>query len=58
MAPRTRSKAAEKTPIERIFEKVVRREMTSQERVYFHLSRRIKSPPRGSANKSKSSRAA
>jgi hypothetical protein len=40
-----------KTPIERIFEKVMRRKMTTQERIYFHLKRKIKAPPRLSANR-------
>ena len=35
------------TPIERIFQKVVGRKMTSFEKVCFHLKRRIKPPPRG-----------
>jgi len=34
------------TPIERIFQKVVGRKMTSFEKVCFHLKRRIKPPPR------------
>jgi hypothetical protein len=34
------------TPIERIFRKVVGRNMTSSERICFHLKRRIKPPPR------------
>jgi hypothetical protein len=51
-----RARAPAETPIERIFEKVMRRKMTSQERLYFHLKRQIKAPPRASA--SKQSRAA
>ena len=35
------------TPIERIFQKVMRRKMNSSERICFHLKRRIKPPPRG-----------
>lgn len=34
------------TPIERIFQKVVGRKMTSFEKICFHLKRRIKPPPR------------
>jgi hypothetical protein len=37
------------TPIERIFQKVVGRKMTSFEKVCFHLKRRIKAPPRDGA---------
>lgn len=33
------------TPIERIFEKIMHRKMTSFERICFHLKRKIKSPP-------------
>ena len=53
MSHRVRSRASvpAKTPIERIFEKVLGRKMTSQERVYFHLERKIKSPPRVAANR-------
>jgi hypothetical protein len=50
MSHRTRARAPAETPIERIFEKVMRRKMTSQERIYFHLKRKIKAPPRVSAN--------
>ena len=50
MSHRIRARAATETPIERIFEKVMRRKMTSQERIYFHLKRRIKAPPRASTN--------
>ena len=46
------------TPIERIFEKVMRRKMTSQERIYFHLQREVKQPPRAKSNKHKHTRAA
>lgn len=53
-----RARAPAKTPIERIFEKVMHRKMTSQERIYFHLKRRIKPPPRAKANKQRQSRAA
>lgn len=53
-----RARSPSKTPIERIFEKVMRRKMTSQERIYFHLKRQIKPPPRAKSNKHKQSRAA
>ena len=53
-----RARAPAKTPIERIFEKVMHRKMTSQERIYFHLKRPIKPPPRAKANKPRQSRAA
>jgi hypothetical protein len=53
---RTRGQA--KAPIERIFEKVMHRKMTSQERVYFHLKRQIKPPPKVKASRHKHSRAA
>jgi hypothetical protein len=46
MSHRVRSHAVAKTPIERIFERVMRRKMTTQERLYFHLARKIKPPPR------------
>jgi hypothetical protein len=51
MSHRIRARAPTETPIERIFHKVMRRKMTSQERIYFHLKRRIKPPPRVSPNK-------
>jgi hypothetical protein len=51
MPHRIRARAPAETPIERIFEKVMRRRMTSQERIYFHLTRKIKPPPRASANR-------
>jgi hypothetical protein len=50
MSHRIRASAPTETPIERIFEKVMGRRMTSQERIYFHLKRKIKPPPRASAN--------
>ena len=50
MSHRMRASAPTETPIERIFEKVMGRRMTSQERIYFHLKRKIKPPPRASAN--------
>jgi hypothetical protein len=58
MSHRSRTRGSVETPIERIFEKVMRRKMTSQERIYFHLKRQIKPPPRVSASKSKQPRAA
>jgi hypothetical protein len=58
MSHRIRTQAPGKAPIERIFEKVMRRKMTSQERVYFHLDRRVNSPTRESSIKNKHSRAA
>jgi hypothetical protein len=51
MSHRIRARAPTETPIERIFEKVMGRKMTSQEKIYFHLKRRIKPPPRANANK-------
>ena len=42
MSHRVRGRASAETPIERIFQKVMRRKMTSQERIYFHLKRKIK----------------
>ncbi len=51
MSHRIRARAPTETPIERIFEKVMRRKMTSQERVYFHLKGKIKPPLRVSPNK-------
>ena len=50
MSHRIRAGVPTETPIERIFEKVMHRKMTSQERIYFHLKRRIKPPPRVSVN--------
>jgi hypothetical protein len=51
MSHRIRARVVAETPIERIFQKVMRRKMTSQERIYFHLKRQIKPPPQASANK-------
>jgi hypothetical protein len=51
MSHRSRGRDPAETPIERIFQKVMRRKMTSQERIYFHLKRQIKPPPRANANK-------
>jgi hypothetical protein len=51
MSHPVRSRAQGRTPIERIFEKVMRRKMTSQERVYFHLERRVRSALRSGVNK-------
>ena len=56
MPHRTRARDFAETPIERIFEKVMHRKMTSQERIYFHLKRQVKPPLR--ANTNKQSRAA
>jgi hypothetical protein len=53
-----RARAPAETTIERIFKKVMRRQMTSQERIYFHLKRQIKPPPPAKVNKHKQSRAA
>lgn len=53
-----RARGPAKTPIERIFEKVMHRKMTSQERIYFHLKRVIKPPPHAKAGKQKQTRAA
>lgn len=38
MSSRTPSHLSENTPIERIFKRVMGREMTAQERVYLHLN--------------------
>jgi hypothetical protein len=54
----SRARGPARTPIERIFEKVMRRKMTSQERIYFHLEREVKPPPRTKASKQKQTRAA
>jgi hypothetical protein len=51
MSHRIRARVLAKTPIERIFEKVMHRKMSTQERIYFHLTRRIKPPPRASVNR-------
>jgi hypothetical protein len=56
MSHRIRTRASARAPIERIFEKVMRRKMTSQERVYLHLKRKTK--PSLRANVSKQTRAA
>ena len=58
MSHLVRPRAPAKTPIERIFEKVMHRKMTSQERIYFHLKRQVKPPPRVKAGKQKQKRAA
>jgi hypothetical protein len=42
MSHRIREEIPAKTPIERIFERVMHREMTSQERLYFQLGPKIK----------------
>jgi hypothetical protein len=51
MPHRSRAPAPAETPIEHIFEKVMHRKMNSQERIYFHLKRKIKPPLRVSPNK-------
>lgn len=51
MSHRARSNVPAETPIERIFERVVGRKMTSQERVWFHLKRNVKPPSMGSVNR-------
>ena len=51
MSHRSHARAPAETPIERIFEKVMRRKMTSQERIYFHLQRKIKPPMRVNTNR-------
>jgi hypothetical protein len=56
MSHRVRSRAPAKTPIERIFERVMGRSMTSQERVYLDLESKKLKVLRVSA--SKQSRAA
>jgi hypothetical protein len=53
-----RTGVSSKTPIERIFEKVMHRKMTSQERIYFHLEREVKPPSRARSGKHKQPRAA
>jgi hypothetical protein len=58
MSHLTRVQAPAKTPIERIFEKVMHRKMTSLERIYFHLKREVKRPPRAKASKHRQRRAA
>lgn len=56
MSHRIRARVPEKAPIERIFERVMGRSMTSQERVYLHLQPKKLNALRLSA--SKQSRAA
>jgi len=54
MSHRVRARAPSsgtQTPIERIFERVMQRKMTSQERIYFHLKRKIKPPPRAATSR-------
>lgn len=51
MSHRIDARAPAETPIERIFEKVMRRKMTSRERIYFHLKPKIKASPRIGANR-------
>ncbi len=51
MSHRVRSQVPIKVPIERIFEKVMRRKMTAQERVYLHLARKIRPPTPSRSNR-------
>jgi hypothetical protein len=51
MSHRSRARVLAETPIERIFEKVMHRKMTSQERIYFHLKHKVKPPMRVSTHK-------
>jgi hypothetical protein len=51
MSHRIRTRAPARTPIERIFEKVMHRKMTSQERVYLHLERKTKPSLRTTVSK-------
>jgi hypothetical protein len=51
MSRRIRGQAPIETTIERIFEKVVGRKMNSYEKICFHIKRRIKPPPRVSADR-------
>jgi hypothetical protein len=51
MSHLARAQSPAKTPIERIFEKVVHRKMTSQERIYFHLGPHAKAPPKAGGHK-------
>ena len=53
-----RARGPAKTTIERIFEKVMHRKMTSQERVYFHLTRELKPARKSKTIKHKQTRAA
>ena len=50
MSDQVRIHAERETPIERIFERVTGRKMTTQEKICFHLKRRIKPPPRANSN--------
>jgi hypothetical protein len=51
MSHRLRAGTPRETPIERIFEKVTGRKMTSRERVYFHLKPKGKAAAQVNANK-------
>jgi len=44
MSPRVRSQKKSRTPIELIFERVMGRKMTVQEKVYLHVARKIRPP--------------
>jgi hypothetical protein len=52
MSPRVRSQKTNRTPIELIFEKVMRRKMTQQEKVYLHVARKIRPPTSAKINRS------
>lgn len=52
MSPRVRSQKAARTPIELIFEKVMRRKMTAQEEVYLHVAPKIRPPTLAKNNRS------
>jgi len=51
MSHRIPVRTTPETPIERIFEKVVGRKMTTQERIVLHLGRNIKGSPRIATNR-------
>lgn len=53
-----RGRTPAKTPIERIFQKVMRRKMTTQERIYFHLPHEVKPQRRAKPAKHRQTRAA
>jgi hypothetical protein len=50
MSYRNPARAPTETPIERIFERVLGRKMTAEERIQFHLKPKTKPPQRISAN--------
>jgi hypothetical protein len=45
MSHRTQASSPTQSPIERIFEEVMHRNMTSQEKIYFHLKPKFKPLP-------------